>query len=54
MGRTPVEELDGCEEDFTEDVTDDDDITALVLFASVKEEDVEKVAAEWKGLFDES
>ena len=54
MARTPVEELDGCEEDFTEDPTEDDDIATVALFASVNEEDVEKTAAEWGELFNGS
>ena len=54
MTKTPVEELDGCEEDFTEDPTSDDDITAVVLFASADEENVETLVAEWGELFNGS
>ena len=55
MSYTPVEELDGCELDFTENPTADEDITNLALFASTSsEEEAEERAKEWKELFDGS
>ncbi len=50
MSYTPVEELDGCEVDFTDEPTSDHDITGWVLFASSEEENLEEIADFWKGL----
>ena len=54
MSYTPVDELEAEEIiDFSEDPTDDNDITSEVLFATISsEEDVDALAAEWKELFD--
>lgn len=58
MSYTPVDELDSGEIDFSEDPTDDNDITSEVLFATIlsdgSAEDVQKLAEEWKELFDGS
>lgn len=45
------DELDGCELDFSENPTPDDEVDYVVLFAGVPEDEIEKVAAEYKELF---
>jgi hypothetical protein len=45
-----VSDLDGCDLDFTQDPTPDDELDALVLFADVDTSDPDAVAArarEW-------
>jgi len=51
MSKTPVDELDGCELDFTEgEPTSDNDITGWVLFASSEDENLEEISDFWKEL----
>jgi hypothetical protein len=48
-----VSDLDGCDLDFTENPTPDDEIDALVLFADVDTSDPDAVARraqEWSDL----
>lgn len=42
--------LDGCEVDFNEDLTTDDDLPFVALFAGVPEDEIEKVAGEYREL----
>jgi hypothetical protein len=52
MTRTPVEKLDGCELDFVENPTEDEDITGLVLFASASsEKEIEELKTAWEEIF---
>lgn len=45
------DELDGCDLVFTdEEITKDDDIDGVVLFAGVAPEDVDQKKAEWEEL----
>ena len=59
------DELDGCELDFTEEETADEDIPWIALFATIEEHrrggllgkvhkhfDEKELAAEWRELFD--
>lgn len=45
--------LDGCDLDFTEAPTGDDDLDAVVLFADVADDPaaIERRRAEWQELF---